>query len=210
MLPGRQSGGQETPAAARAFMVVVIPDGSTERAVNRDDRPTTNRLPSFDRFFADEYQRLARALFIVVGDPAEAEDLAQEAMVRVLERWDRVASLESPIGYLYRTALNLHRSRLRRVSLGLVRRARSTPRLDPIAAADDRDELTRMLLVLPAGQREALALVEWLGMSTEDASRVLGIAPVSVRVRLSRAKTTLRGGHLSVGDEATGEMDDMP
>lgn len=178
--------------------------------MNRDDRPTTDRLPSFDRFFADEYQRLARALFIVAGDPVEAEDLAQEAMVRVLERWDRVASFESPIGYLYRTALNLHRSRLRRVSLGLVRRARSVPRLDPIAAADDRDELARMLMVLPAGQREALALVEWLGMSAEDASHVLGIAPVSVRVRLSRAKTTLRAGHPSIGDEATGETEDLP
>jgi RNA polymerase sigma-70 factor (ECF subfamily) len=210
MLPGRQNGGRKRWRPPVRSWVVVIPDGSTGRAVNRDDRPTMNRVLSFDGFFADEYQRLARALFIVVGDPAEAEDLAQEAMVRVLERWDRVASLESPIGYLYRTALNLHRSRLRRISLGLLRRARSVPRLDPIAAADDRDELTRMLMVLPAGQREALALVEWLGMSAEDASHALGIAPVSVRVRLSRAKTTLRAGRLSIGDEATGKTDDMP
>jgi DNA-directed RNA polymerase specialized sigma24 family protein len=49
------------------------------------------------------------------------------------------------------------------------------------------------LAALPSGQREALVLVEWLGMSTEDAGAVLGIEPVSVRVRVSRAKTALRG-----------------
>src|SRR2546427_3349094 len=112
MLPGRA---KETLPAVRAFMVVVVHGEWTEGAVNRDDpRPTDRSLAGFDRFFAEEYQRLARALFIVVGDPVEAEDLAQEAMVRVFERWDRVADLESPTGYLYRTALNLHRSRSRR------------------------------------------------------------------------------------------------
>jgi RNA polymerase sigma-70 factor, ECF subfamily len=204
--------GEETLAALSAFMVVLIereriPAERGERpeggVVNRDDpRATDQSLPSFDRFFAEEYQRLARALFIVVGDPAEAEDLAQEAMVRVFERWDRVAALESPTGYLYRTALNLHRSRTRRKALGRKRRHRAE-QPDPLAAADDRKELTRLLGALPASQREALALVEWLGMPAEDASRILGIAPVSVRVRLSRAKAALRAEH-----EATGERGD--
>jgi DNA-directed RNA polymerase specialized sigma24 family protein len=72
---------------------------------------------------------------------------------------------------------------------------------DPIDAADDRDELTRLLVALPANQREALALVEWLGMSAEDAARTLGIALVSVRVRLSRAKAALRVEHEATGDE---------
>jgi DNA-directed RNA polymerase specialized sigma24 family protein len=45
-----------------------------------------------------------RALVIVSGAEAEAEDLAQEAFARALERWERVRVMESPVGYVYRTA----------------------------------------------------------------------------------------------------------
>jgi DNA-directed RNA polymerase specialized sigma24 family protein len=49
-----------------------------------------------------------------------------------------------------------------------------------------------MLASLPETQRAALVLVEWLGMSADEAAPALGIEPVSVRVRLSRAKAALR------------------
>ena len=49
----------------------------------------------------------------MTGDRVEAEDIAQEALVRVYERWGQVGGMDSPTGYLYRTAMNLARSRLR-------------------------------------------------------------------------------------------------
>lgn len=148
---------------------------------------------SFERFFEDEYARLARALFLVTGDPGESEELAQEALVRVYERWDRVGGLESPTGYLYRTALNLHRSRLRRLAAAARRLvAPAPPSPDPAAVAEARDELGRALDALPRAQREAVVLVDWLGMDAAEAGRVLGIEAVSVRVRLSRARAALR------------------
>jgi RNA polymerase sigma-70 factor (ECF subfamily) len=112
-------------------------------------------------------------------------------MVRVYERWDRGIITASPVAYLYRTALNLHRSRLRRATVRLRRGPRSHE-TDRLAVVEDRDELGRLLAELPDGQRAALVLVEWLGMSPEEAGAVLGIQPVSVRVRLSRAKSGLR------------------
>jgi DNA-directed RNA polymerase specialized sigma24 family protein len=42
------------------------------------------------------------ALCLVTGDRHEAEEIAQDAFVRVFERWDRVGSLEDPTGYLFR------------------------------------------------------------------------------------------------------------
>jgi RNA polymerase sigma-70 factor, ECF subfamily len=146
----------------------------------------------FEEFFTAQYTRLARALYLVTGDPAEAEDIAQEALVRVYERWDRVQKLESPSGYLFRTALNLHRNRLRRLAVRAKRLVTPEPPTDPAVAAEVRDELGRALASLPDGQREAIVLVEWLGMAPEEASEVLGIEAVSVRVRLSRARATLR------------------
>jgi RNA polymerase sigma-70 factor, ECF subfamily len=44
------------------------------------------------------------------GNRAEAEELAQDAFLKVWERWDRVADIEEPVGYLYRTAMNLSAS----------------------------------------------------------------------------------------------------
>jgi RNA polymerase sigma-70 factor (ECF subfamily) len=123
---------------------------------------------------------------------SEAEDLAQEAFVRVYERWARVRQMESPTGYLYRTALNLHRKRLRR----LVSEARTQRSVgDGVLTADvadDRLDVLRAVAQLPLPQRQALVLVDWLGYGADEAGRLLGIEGVSVRGRLHRARTTLR------------------
>ena len=154
--------------------------------------------PSFEAFFSAEFARLARAMFLLTGSASEAEDLAQEAMVRVYERWEQVSRMDAPTGYLFRTALNLHRSGLRRMARSL-RGGADREVADVIGAAEDREALRRALASLPIGQRQALILVEWLSLSPEEAGRVLGIAAVSVRVRVSRAKKALR---------ALGGMDD--
>src|ERR687884_501387 len=67
----------------------------------------------FEDFFRAEYERLARTCLLLTGDAAEGEDLAQEAFARVFERWERVRAMDSPVGYVYRSALNLHRKRVR-------------------------------------------------------------------------------------------------
>jgi RNA polymerase sigma-70 factor (ECF subfamily) len=53
-------------------------------------------------------------------------------------------------------------------------------------------EIAEAIASLSRGQREAFMLVEWLGLNAEEASRVLGIAPASVRSRVHRAKVVLR------------------
>jgi RNA polymerase sigma-70 factor (ECF subfamily) len=146
----------------------------------------------FEEFFQAEHVRLARALFLLTGSAAEADELTQEAMVRVYERWDRVRQMDSPQGYLFRTAMNLHRSRLRRLATRARHIFTVTPSPDPAEMVESRDSLSRALASLPTGQREALVLVEWLGMDQEEAATALGIKPGSVRARLSRAKADLR------------------
>ena len=147
---------------------------------------------AFARFYEEHYGRLARAVYLLTRDPYEADDVAQEAMVRTLEKWDRVSRMDSPVGYLYRTALNLRRSRLRRLAVRTRRSFSRAVETDPAVGAAARDEISRALSALPATQREALVLVEWVGLGPEEAGRALGIEPVSVRVRLSRARAALR------------------
>lgn len=130
-------------------------------------------------------------MYLTTGDRYEAEDLAQEAFVKAYERWDRVRTMDNPVGYVYRIAMNAHRGRVRRLVLG-ARRAFTSSAPDPISDTDDRDVLRRALATLPHGQREAIVLVEWLGMTADEAAPLLGISPVAVRVRISRAKHALR------------------
>lgn len=146
----------------------------------------------FEEFFQAEHVRLARALYLLTGSAAEADEVTQEAMVRVYERWDRVREMDSPQGYLFRTALNLHRSRLRWLATRARHIVEARPTPDPADVVQSRDSLARALASLPTGQREALVLVEWLGMDQEEAATSLGIKPGSVRARLSRAKAALQ------------------
>ena len=146
---------------------------------------------SFETFFRAHYPSVVRALVVVSGDEGEAEELAQEAFARALERWERVRAMESPVGYVYRTAFNVNRNRLRHIARPLRHRVASVTENDPASEAETRSELRRVLARLPASQREALVLVEWLGLDADEAGRVLGIEAASVRGRIHRARRTI-------------------
>jgi RNA polymerase sigma factor (sigma-70 family) len=149
----------------------------------------------FEPFYLAHRVRLFRALVTVTRDAHAAEEVAQEAFVRVWERWKRVQHLEDPVGYLYRTALNgwfqVHRRAAR-----AARRAMAPGRVvDPLESVEERDELARRLLELPARQRTALVLTEYVGLESAEAAQVLGIRPGTVRRLASKARATLRSGH---------------
>src|SRR6478672_5092296 len=78
---------------------------------------TTEPTPEFEEFFRAEYPSLVRSLYLLTADLGEAEELAQEAMAKVFERWGRVRAMGSPGGYVYRTAVNLNRKRLRHLAV---------------------------------------------------------------------------------------------
>ena len=146
----------------------------------------------FSEFFRREYGRLARACLLLTGNPAEAEDLAQDALVRTYARWDDIRSMNSPEGYLYRTALNLNRKRLRRIAVRARHLVNAGARPGDVEVVENRLDVLRAVAALPRGQREALVLVEWLDLDIDEVAGLIGIAAVSVRGRLHRARRTLR------------------
>src|SRR4051812_24639048 len=72
---------------------------------------------SFESFFETNRSRLFGALCLVTGNRQEAEDITQDAFLRIWERWDRMSEVEDPTGYLFRTAMNVFRNRARRTAL---------------------------------------------------------------------------------------------
>jgi RNA polymerase sigma factor (sigma-70 family) len=155
----------------------------------------------FEEFYRAEYPGLVRSMFLIVPDADEAQELAQEAMVRVYERWDRVSAMESPGGYLYRVATNLNRRRVRSLAV----RARGLLTLGVSSHDEEMDparrDLSDAISSLSMRLREAFMLVDWLGMSSEEASRILHIAPASVRSRVHRARQELRARLMPGGQD---------
>lgn len=80
---------------------------------------------------------LVGSLTLYCGDPAVAEDLAQEALARAWMRWRHVSTLDAPERWVYRTAFNLARSRFRRLAVErrLHRMAPAVPALPDTATA---------------------------------------------------------------------------
>jgi RNA polymerase sigma factor (sigma-70 family) len=155
----------------------------------------------FESFFVAHRVKLFRALVLVTRDVHAAEEVAQEAFVRVWERWDRVRQMEDPTGFLYRTALNGW-FQIRRRAVRAARRVAGVDQvLDPLGSVEDRDDLARRLLELPARQRAALVLTEYLGHDSAEAGRALGIRPGTVRRLASKGRAALRRGHDQEGEE---------
>jgi RNA polymerase sigma-70 factor (ECF subfamily) len=149
--------------------------------------------PSFEEFYEAKFRRVFTALCLVTGDRHEAEEIAQDAFVRVFERWDRVGSFDDPTGYLFRVSMNLFRNRYRRAALGL-RRALSLapPETDDLAAVETHDAVVRLLQGLDPKQRAAVLLTAILDYSAEEAGRMLGIRASSVRSLTTRARARMK------------------
>jgi RNA polymerase sigma-70 factor (ECF subfamily) len=128
----------------------------------------------------------------MTGSRDEADDIAQVAFVRMLERWDRVAEMEDPSGYLYRVAINVLRSRYRAAR----RAARAFVAIDRpddvFAAIDARDTVIGALRDLSRQQRTAVVLTAILGYSSEEVGRMLGMSPGTVRTHAARARSAMR------------------
>ena len=154
--------------------------------------PDPPAVRSFEAFFEAEHDRLLRALYLVTGNAQEAEELMQDAFVAVWERWDRVGVMEQPTGYLYRTAMNRYRSRLRRAARATRRVVGAAEGGDAFAGVDERDAVARALARLPERQRAAIVLTELLGYGSAEAGRILGVKDVTVRSLASQARTALR------------------
>ena len=147
---------------------------------------------AFEVFFENEYPDLFGALFLITRDRQEAEEIAQDAFLKLWERWDRVGEMDDPAGYLYRTAMNTFRKRYRRAKLALHRALSDAAVDDGIAAIDARDAVVRAMALLSKRQRAAVVLIDLLGYPSEEAARMLGVGASTVRSHASRAHAELR------------------
>jgi RNA polymerase sigma-70 factor (sigma-E family) len=139
-----------------------------------------------------------RLAFLLTGDRTAAEDLVQEAFIRVVGRFAHLRVPDAFEAYLRRTIVNLHTSQLRRTRLerSFVERERHVIAgglVEPAAEnLGEREELWRELLRLPARQRAAVVLRFYEDLSERETADVLRCSPAAAKSLVARAMETLR------------------
>jgi RNA polymerase sigma-70 factor (ECF subfamily) len=141
--------------------------------------------------YAVAYPRLVGQLVGVTGDPAEAEDVVMEAFARAAARPQEFADVDNPEAWLRTVAVNLARSRWRR----MLRWSHLIPALARSEAYADLPEehlaLMAALRSLPLNQREAIALHHLADLPVAEVALTLGVPEGTVKARLSRGRAAL-------------------
>lgn len=150
------------------------------------------QIAGFDEFYAAEYGPLLRLAYVSTGSGALAEELVQEAMLRVLRHWKRISAYEKPGAWARRVLLNLATSRGRRraVEARAMVRMRADRPLEPTPSSETA-ALWEAVRSLPAREAQALTLHYLEDMSVVDMAGVLNSPEGSVKTLLHRARRLL-------------------
>ena len=154
-----------------------------------------------DALLAEVFERESRGLvgmlWVFTGDKATAEDLTQEAFVRLAMAWHRVRDPERAGAYLRSIAFNLARSQHRRAAVA--QRHRPGPPANTVSAEttallnEGERRLLEALRGLPDRQRECLVLRFYADLEPLQIASTLGLSVNSVKTHLRRGLDALRG-----------------
>ncbi|WP_344886213.1 RNA polymerase sigma factor [Allokutzneria multivorans] len=158
-------------------------------------------VAAFDALVRRHTTKLYRVALRIVGDPADAEDVVQEAWVSAWRSMAGFRGEAAPTTWLYRVVTNAALAHLRRrrptVPLepeGKVESALADRSPTPEQAALSRekvDAVLRAIALLEPSQRVPLVLRELEGMSYEEVASVLEVSVAALRSRLHRARVAL-------------------
>jgi RNA polymerase sigma-70 factor, ECF subfamily len=185
--------------------------GATRRARADDDGPSDEELlrrhvdgdpDAFGVLFQRHRDRLWAVAIRTLGDPEEAADALQDAMIAAFRRASSFRGDSAVTTWLHRIVVNAALDRMRR------RASRPTtsgqddealdalatsgrPLSDPSGTSDTAMDVMAALRRLVPDQQAALVLVDMLGYSIADAAEVLGVSEGTVKSRAARGRARL-------------------
>lgn len=155
-------------------------------------------------------ERIYQIAHRMTGNAADAEDVAQSTLLKILRKRSTFRGESDPMGWIYRIAMNeareLHRRRKRRPAVSLdgipiefddtahpLGIKAIPPEAGGEAARREVDDVIREAIQeLPAGYREAVVLLDLEGLTYKEAAELLGLSLGGFKTRLHRARLHLR------------------
>ena len=161
----------------------------------------------FDRLYQETYPRIFRTLATMLGDPAAAEDCAQDAFLKAFRAWPRWKANAPAEAWVHRIALNtafsfMRKRRLREVG-ELIRRLGHPAVADP-TEPDLGTDVIREIRRLPPKQAAVIVLRHLHGYTNREIANALGEPESTVASRLMTARRTLRA---RLGDSFSSDSD---
>lgn len=141
----------------------------------------------FETFYAVEFQRVFKAIYVTCRDRDLAHDVTQEAFKLSFVRWRRLSHAPWAGGWVMTTALNLMRKELKRPREADL----SAAALPPVLDGTDQ-HLVEALRDLPHRQRAATLLYYMADMPIREVAQVMDVAEGTVKALLSQARDKLR------------------
>jgi RNA polymerase sigma-70 factor (ECF subfamily) len=163
-------------------------------AGNAGTSGTAARQVLAEQLFAGNYPKLAGWVRRLVDDDETAHEIASEAFVRLLSKWQSIDKLDSPQGYLYMIATNLVRDhwrkteRERRAMRNVSAGADPEPYSDPVQDVDVRE----LLATLPARLRDPFLLHYYAGFGIREIGVMLKRPDGTIKADLYHARTRLK------------------
>lgn len=156
---------------------------------------------SLDRLVLEHMSEALRFATKLVGDPDRAEEIVQEALVRVVRSWTGFRGTAAFRTWLFRIVINVFRDRLAATSLpttsldeesgDLIDQAQFGPP-QAAMATELRETIRREVSRLPPRQREVLVLISYEGLSVREVAEVAEISEANVYSNLSAARARLK------------------
>ena len=170
-------------------------------------RHVAGDVEAFGRLFARHRDRLWAVALRTTGDPEEAADALQDALISAFRHAESFRGDAAVTTWLHRVVVNASLDRLRRrrarpvqplpdapEELSRDSRTEEVALVDPADLAVDRERREAVLdalATLPPEQRAALVLVDMEGYSVEETAGILQCAPGTVKSRCSRGRARL-------------------
>jgi RNA polymerase sigma-70 factor (sigma-E family) len=169
------------------------------------EEQTSGRLAEL---YAASAPRAVRLAYLLTGDRVLADDIAQDAFIRVAGRLAHLRAPEAFDAYLRSAVVNLSKNHFRRRALerGYLQRQRPPqPVAGPEIGVADRHAVMAALATLPPKQRAAIVLRYYEDQPETAIADILRCRPATVRSLVSRGMASLRdvlGADLVEGEEA--------
>ncbi len=160
-----------------------------------------HRTPDFEEWHADVADQLTQRIAVSVGDPVLGRELAAEAFARAYDKWPRVAKMDSPSGWVYRTAVNLSRRAWRRRAIERRALAKLNSGLTDLVLEPHEEwveigghhpeDLTDLIDQLPERMQTAIRLRYWDGLTEAEVAHHMNTSTGAASATLSSARRHL-------------------
>ncbi len=149
---------------------------------------------TFEEYAGHAWPSLYRYAYLLTGHHADAEDLAQQTLLKAHRSWARIQQADSPMAYLRRMVTNAYLSHRRPKGRRLELLTDSPPEAGPAPAGgpEERMVLWPHVKSLPPRQRAVIVLRYYEDLSEAEIADVLGCAPGTVKSTAHQALRALR------------------